>query len=338
MRRAAAAALVALLSIATARAEDGDARAVDLEARVLPSFRIGHPEITRFGRLEFVGGIEVESSFREVGGLSGLVMDPGGGGFLAISDNGLMLRAEVTRDAAGRPVGLEGGRLKRIRGLNGGEQAFRWDADTEGFDITERDGAPVAGISFEGRPRVMLGPMDPDGFVGKLKPIVLPREVRQLRNTKGLESFAFAPNGSRIDGGRVIIAERALRDAKSDDRPAWIIGGKAPAAFLLKAVGDYDATDAKFGPEGDLYVLERLYSLAEGVRARIRRIPQADLVEGAIVDGEVVFEATLADQIDNMEGLSIWRRDDGATVFSLLSDDNRSFLQRTLYLEFTLVP
>ncbi len=70
-------------------------------------------------------------------------------------------------------------------------------------------------------------------------------------------------------------------------------------------------------------MLERLYSLAEGVRARIRRIPQADLVEGAIVDGEVVFEATLADQIDNMEGLSIWRRDDGATVFSLLSDDNR---------------
>ncbi len=337
MRRVAAALLaVLLLGAGPAGAADDPATPVDLRARVLPSFRIGHPETVRFGRLDFVGGIEVESSFREVGGLSGLVVDPGGSGFIAITDNGLMLRAAVDRDGEGRPIGLSDGRLKRIRGLNGGEKAFRWDADTEGFDITQRDGKAIAGISFEGTPRVMLGAMEDDGFVGPLKPIALPPGARRLRNTKGLETMAFGPVGSRFEGAEVILAERAPRDSSADDRPGWVVGGSAPAAFFLKAVGDYDATDAKFGPDGDLYVLERLYSLAEGVRTRIRRLPQAEIVDGATVEGETIFEASLADQIDNMEGLSFWTRGDGATMISLISDDNRSFLQRTLYLEFRL--
>jgi hypothetical protein len=37
-----------------------------------------------------------------------------------------------------------------------------------------------------------------------------------------------------------------------------------------------------------------------------------------------------------MEGLDVWRRGDGALMVSLISDDNQSFLQRTLYLEFIL--
>jgi hypothetical protein len=41
-------------------------------------------------------------------------------------------------------------------------------------------------------------------------------------------------------------------------------------------------------------------------------------------------------QIDNMEALDVWTRDDGATVVSLMSDDNQSILQRNLYLEFVL--
>jgi hypothetical protein len=37
-----------------------------------------------------------------------------------------------------------------------------------------------------------------------------------------------------------------------------------------------------------------------------------------------------------MEGLDVWQRDDGATMLSILSDDNQSFLQRTIYLEFVV--
>lgn len=335
MRAAVAGVLLAWFAAAPAVAAD---RAVALTASPFPAFRIGHPEETRFGALAFVGGFELGYTDRDVGGLSGLVVDPGGAGLLGLTDGGYMLRARIRRDGAGRPIGFADGMLRRISSVNGGDAAFRGADDTESLDTTIRAGRPIAGVSFEGAPRVMLAPMTADGFVGPLTPIALPADARRVRNTKGFESLAFGPADGPLAGRVLVIAERAPRDSVTDDRPGWILGGDGPVVrFALKAVGDYDATDMKFGPDGRLYVLERLYSLAAGVRARIRRIDPAALVEGAVVDGPAVFEASLADQIDNMEGLSIWTRDDGKTMVSLISDDNRSFLQRTVYLEFELV-
>ena len=65
-------------------------------------------------------------------------------------------------------------------------------------------------------------------------------------------------------------------------------------------------------------------------------IDGATIRKGALVDGAVLLEADMAYQIDNMEGLDVWRRDDGALIVSLISDDNHSILQRNLYLEFVL--
>ena len=50
----------------------------------------------------------------------------------------------------------------------------------------------------------------------------------------------------------------------------------------------------------------------------------------------MLFEADMSYQIDNMEGLDVWTRADGALIVSLISDDNHSILQRNLYLEFVL--
>jgi hypothetical protein len=49
-----------------------------------------------------------------------------------------------------------------------------------------------------------------------------------------------------------------------------------------------------------------------------------------------MLEADMRYQIDNMEGLDIWQAPDGTTRLSLVSDDNKSILQRNLYLEFAL--
>ena len=69
---------------------------------------------------------------------------------------------------------------------------------------------------------------------------------------------------------------------------------------------------------------------------RIRQIKGADIKPGAVLNGTVLMEADLAYQIDNMEALDVWQRQDGATMISLMSDDNHSILQRTMYLEFRL--
>ena len=62
----------------------------------------------------------------------------------------------------------------------------------------------------------------------------------------------------------------------------------------------------------------------------------AAVTPGAIVDGPTLIEADMNHQIDNMEGLSLHRADDGALVLTLISDDNFSMIQRTILLQFTL--
>jgi hypothetical protein len=54
-----------------------------------------------------------------------------------------------------------------------------------------------------------------------------------------------------------------------------------------------------------------------------------------MLDGDVLIEADLGFEIDNMEGLAV-HQDGGQTILTLISDDNFSFIQRTILLEFAL--
>jgi hypothetical protein len=69
---------------------------------------------------------------------------------------------------------------------------------------------------------------------------------------------------------------------------------------------------------------------------RIRRLPLASLKESTLVDGRSMIEADLAYQIDNMEGIAVHRTAGGETILTIVSDDNFSFLQRSLLLQFAL--
>jgi hypothetical protein len=84
-------------------------------------------------------------------------------------------------------------------------------------------------------------------------------------------------------------------------------------------------------------VLERKFSLIEGVGIRIRRIPLQSIAPDALVDGPAIFQADLGYEIDNMEGIDAFVTPEGETVLTMVSDDNFSMIQRTLLLQFTLV-
>lgn len=99
----------------------------------------------------------------------------------------------------------------------------------------------------------------------------------------------------------------------------------------------FDISDAAWLPNGDLVLLERKFSLLEGVGIRIRRIPFRTIVAGATIDGPSIFDADLGQEIDNFEGLDVHVTLDGDTVLTLVSDDNFSMIQRTLLLQFTLM-
>ena len=69
---------------------------------------------------------------------------------------------------------------------------------------------------------------------------------------------------------------------------------------------------------------------------RIRRIAEAELKRGSLIEGETLLEAEDNLNIDNMEGIASHRAASGETILTLISDDNFSLLQRTLHMQFAL--
>jgi hypothetical protein len=96
-------------------------------------------------------------------------------------------------------------------------------------------------------------------------------------------------------------------------------------------------SDAVILPSAELLLLERRFAWTSLLAARLRRIPLSALVPGALVDGEVLLTADMGYQVDNMEGLATHRDKNGDVILTLISDDNFSFLQRTILLQFALV-
>lgn len=332
MRAALAGLLLALAFAFPATAVRAEAPfAVEVESRPILNFRRGSGE-TRFGALEFVGGFEMRASTPAFGQLSALRFLAPGGDFVGVADHGYWFFGRIRRDSAGVPQGVEGLRMQAMVDRAGRVVGDKRLADAEGLEVA--DG--VATVSFEREARLTEYRLGPDGAGRPIRDLdfVIPR--RELRFNRGIETVARAPQGGPLAGARIVVAERSI-DANGDIFAA-IVEGPRKGVFKVRRSGDFDVTDGAFLPDGDLILLERRYRPPFGVGMRLRRVAAATLRPGALVDGEVLIEADLSAHIDNMEGLDVWRRDDGATILSLISDDNQSFLQRTLYLEFRLLP
>ena len=306
-------------------AQEAAIRSIDVQATPITGFRIGSAE-TRFGKLEYVGGFSISASSREFGQLSAFRFLHPGGPFLAVADHGYWISGAVTRDESGVPVGVEGVRMESMVDDHGLVIEDKAAKDAEGLEI--RDG--IATVAFEREARVSEYRIDPAGMGPPLRhlDIVIPRN--ELRYNQGIETVTRTHEGARI-----VIAERSI-DANGDIFAA-ILEGPEKGVFKVRRSDGYDITDGALMPDGDILVLERRFSVSHGVGMRLRRLAAETIRKGSLADGPVLMEANLAYQIDNMEALDVWRRDDGALMISMLSDDNQSFLQRTLYLEFRLV-
>ncbi len=314
----------ALLFGAPACAED-----IQVNSRIIDSFRIGSDE-TRFGPLEFNGGLELTSANRDFGSLSGLRFTKPGSSLLAVSDNGFWISATIRRDAAGHPASFDQVRIVEMQDADGDPTLEKWNTDAEGLLV---DGDKVT-VSFERNHRIATGTLDRETLTFTARNVKLPVPTRELRNNRGFEALTKSPVDSQLQGARVVVSEKSLN--KAGDIFAAVMEGPQKGIFYVTRGGDFDISDGDFLPNGDMLLLERSFSMASGVAMRIRQIHGADIRPGATVDGPILFEADMAYQIDNMECLDVWQRPDGATMISLASDDNHSILQRNVYLEFRL--
>ncbi|MES2601602.1 MAG: esterase-like activity of phytase family protein [Pseudomonadota bacterium] len=302
---------------------------VEVKARPIESFDPRDPTHIRYGALEFRSGLILTSSFRGFGGLSGLRLDKKGEQFIAISDKGNWFTGRIVY------------RGKRMTGLADVKSAPMLDSD--GRKITARgwfdseslafDGS-TAYVGFERVNQIVRFDFGKGGTRSRGEVIPVPPGVAKLPFNKGLEALVFVPKGQPLAGSLIAISERGLDP--SGNILCFLIGGPSPGQFTAKRTNNFDISDAVLLPSGDLLLLERKFSMLEGVGIRIRRIPIKSVVPDAVIDGPTIFDVDLGYEIDNMEGIDAHVTEDGETVLTMVSDDNFSMIQRTLLLQFTL--
>jgi hypothetical protein len=311
------------------RAATAGVERLEISARPIRHFQIGGTE-TRFGPLEFVGGLELTSTSRDFGALSSFRFLTPGKDFIGVADTGFWFFGTVTRDADGRPAGIANFRMQQMSDRAGKVSNRKWEVDAEGLAV--KDG--VATVGFERDHRVARFRIEPDDMKAAIGDVDFLVPKHELRSNRGFETVAHAHPYGQHAGGLVIVSEKSLD--KQGNIFAAIVEGPGKGIFTVRRNGEFDITDGAFLPNGDLLILERSFSMATGVKMRLRRLYGETIAKGAVADGPVLFEAGMNYQIDNMEGLDVWTRDDGAQMVSLISDDNHSILQRNLYLEFVL--
>jgi hypothetical protein len=316
-------------AVSAPRAPDAPRR-IEVHATPIRAFSMGDETRTRFGALEFRGGLELTSSYREFGGLSSLRLSPDGQDFLTLSDKAHWFRGRIAYEKD-RPVGLVDVEAAPALGPDGKPLAKRGWYDTE--SIAQDGGTLWVGI--ERVNRIVRFDYGRDGLLARGMPIEVPPGVKRLPNNKGLEALVFLPKGGPLGGTLVALSERGLDAA--GNLTAFLIGGPTPGTFTVRRIDDYDISDATLLPSGDVLILERRFTWLTGVAMRIRKLAVADIKPGAVVDGAVLIEADMRYQIDNMEGLAVHRGTAGETVLTMVSDDNFSPIQRTILLQFTLV-
>lgn len=301
---------------------------IPVRARAITEFKRGSAE-TRFGPLEFLGGIEFSSSDGRLQSLSSIRFRPDGEGFVSVLDTGNWLTGRIERDAGGRLSGLSDISISPIL-IQGGRAGSKYYTDAEGLAL--RGGQAI--VSFEQRHRVDVYP-DP-GFetAAPSRSLDLPIPRHEFRMNAGMETVAVSPQSGPLKRSLVVVTEHSVDD--DGNLFAAILEGPLKGVFKVARHDPFDVTDGAFLPNGDFLLLERRFSFTGGLGMRIRRIKGDSIRPGAVVDGEVLIDADMGFAIDNMEGLDVVVGPEGKPHLIVVSDDNGNILQRNVMLEFRL--
>jgi len=248
------------------------------------------------------------------GGLSGIELDADGTRIAMVGDKGILVTGRLKRQGdriTGAELHIADLHDKHGKVLKGG-----FLADAEGLAF---DGQGGFLVSFEGLHRIKrYAAPDAPSRNGPRCP-----QFRRLQKNSGLEALARAP-----DGTVYAIPERSGRWKRPF--PVYRMRGRrCDARLRIPRRGTFLVTGADFGPDGMLYIVERSFQLI-GFATRIRRFA----VRGNRIADEEVLMETGHGAIGNLEGIAVWRDPAGSIRLTLVSDDNFSFFQRTLLIEF----
>lgn len=267
---------------------------------------------------QLLSSIDWQEDAVDFGGLSGLALYDQGTRLVAVGDGGFLYQGRLMRDANGRLTGakLEG----TARFLdNFGKPADSFSSDAEAIRL-DRDGSIL--VAFESYARVARFRL-PDMMP---QPLQHWDRFRSLWGNSGMESLALSSSG------RILTIVESPSDDGSYRTLDHLGGEKWGDGPSLASDGMFSATDADYGPDGRLYVLERDFSALWGYRTRI----SAYAPEGSGFGPPDVVLLTEPGTWGDFEGMDVWADPKGRLIATLIADDNFLPLSPTTIAEFDL--
>ncbi len=279
------------------------------------------PKQTTIDALEYVAGFALDSTAPEWGGYSGMVMEADGGSLLAVSDVGHWLKLELKHDDAGALTGVGAARIEPLLDEAGKPVTGKEWSDAE--EIAQAENGPFF-VSFERRHRIWRYASAGGIPSGAAASVPTPPQIGALPENSGLEAMT-----ADIDGRILLIAEGGADPGRGSR--GWSGRDQAWAGFAVERTDGFEPTSLTHKANGNVLLLERRYTEAEGPAARVSLLapPLGDRAAGFTLG---VLRRPLT--VDNFEAIAVRPAADGRVFVYLLSDDNQSDQQRTLLLQF----
>lgn len=291
--------------------------------------------LTRVGKLRYMGGINITSSKRRFGGISSFVISPNGEEILGISDRGLWLTATIVYDQNNHLVGLSNGRMAPLRNIKNHPEERARDPEA----LTAIDGSGYV-VSYESPHTLRYFQANkPYDFRSLLTASAekltfvpnMPDSYAALPKNLGVEALTTLP-----DGRLLAISENTHTREGVTLAQGWIIGRGRVEALNYEIDPAFRPTDMATLPDGDILVLERHFSLAKGMAARLTRLSTKSIKIGQSIKGTVIADLAYPFNLDNMEALAVRQNKAGETMVYIMSDNNYNRLQRNLLMMFKI--
>ena len=283
------------------------------------------PDLPGNTALRPLGGMEIDRGALGFGGLSGLHIAPALS-LTLVSDLGRYAEMSLVLDAQSRPFRLSLRRAGALQDGSGRPLSRGRAGDAEALAHLP-DGSWL--VAYERWHRIRRHAR----IDGPAIHVEAPPGLDQAQANGGLESLAVLADGRWL----AITEELAIPDAPGAVA-GWLGGPGAWVPFGWRPAPGMAPVDAAPLPDGGALVLERGFSLFGGFSARLTRIDAATLARtrpGSVLEGEEILRFAAPLPVENYEAVSVVRHR-GRLLVGIVSDDNESWLQRTLLLLFEL--